>query len=193
MNENRFVAPIVYEIAYNIKDEDLFWDFNRRDLMYYMLIISEIKILLCWIFSPLIILLSPLLLYFVFSVYMNLFWLVTFAHYFPSLKLDVPYTLDIYRFYDWSSMLILQADDLCPGNLRSMADGHCGCQDDQVLRGKLCVDVCPRFKSLNRYDTAIFDILPACLNIYEFYDWYAQTNPLLENRYRLGGSLNEHL
>lgn len=114
MNENRLITPIVYEIAYNLRNNDGFWDLNRRDYLFYVLALNLGKIVVYWILSPIIILLLPLFGFFVINVYVNLFWLLMFSHFIPNFSLDVTYTLDLYKFYDWSSLILMRADDLCP-------------------------------------------------------------------------------
>lgn len=74
-----------------------------------------------------------------------------------------------------------------------MPDGHCGCLDHQKLEGRFCVDLCPKYQSLNKYDSAIFEVLPRCLNVYEFFDWFAEENPLLKDKSKLGGKITEPL
>lgn len=181
MNENRFVAPIVYQIAYSLRNDDRYWDINRRDYLLYTFMLSLGKLLIYWIISPILLLMLPFLGYLVLNVYSFLYWFIIISHAIPDINVDIPFTLDIYRFYDYSNLLLLRADKLCPDDMIALPDGHCGCHDYQVKKGKMCLDICPYNKSLNKYDSAIFRILPECIDLYAFFDWYAQSSGLLSN------------
>ena len=136
MNENRFIAPVVYEIARSVRNEEEFWDINRRDYLYYTLALTQGKILFYWFLSPVLLILVPFLGYFFVNVYTNLFWLLMLTHFIPDFELDVPSTVNLYKFNDWSSILMMRADDLCPDGLIAMPDGDCSCLDHQVQKGK---------------------------------------------------------
>lgn len=165
MNENRFVTPVMFQIALERREQDEYWDINRRDYLWYTLLISLIKMLIYWTIAPFLILLIPLVPYFLINIYSFMYWLLLFSYMVPDFSLEISQVIDLYQFQDWSNLLIMRADELCPDGFIVMSDGHCGCQSYQKLEDKQCVELCPKEKAYNRYDSAVYFILPQCLDV----------------------------